>query len=82
MIAVGGSRVNCCVAVNAEFTWEVAVIVTVLYCWVGPGITAGAVYNPPVNVMDPKLSPVGAPLAPLTDQFTRVLLSFETVAVH
>ena len=70
-----------CVAVSVEATWEVAVMVTALYCWVGPGITAGAVYNPPL-VIDPKFSPVGAPVAPLTDQFTSVLLSFKTVAVH
>ena len=81
VIAVGGSRVRFCVAVNVVSTCEVAVIVTALYCCVGPGITAGAVYKPPA-VMEPKLSPVGAPVAPLTDQFTRVLLSFKTVAVH
>jgi hypothetical protein len=72
-IAVGGSRVRLCVAVKVDSTCDVAVMVTVLNCWVDPGITDGAVYNPPA-VMDPKLDPVGDPVAPVTDQFTRVLL--------
>jgi hypothetical protein len=32
--------------------------------------------------MDPKLDPVGAPVAPVTVQFTSVLLRFKTLAVH
>jgi len=46
------------------------VIVTTLLV----GTAAGAVYNPPL-LIDPV--PV-----PLTDQFTSVLLTFKTVAVH
>ncbi len=78
---VGRTSVKPCVAVSVDRTCEVAVMVTALNCWVEPGITAGAVYNPAL-VIDPKFSPVGAPVAPLTDQFTSVLLSFRTVAVH
>jgi hypothetical protein len=81
VMAVGGSRVRACVAVKLDCTCEIAVIVTVLYCWLDPGITVGAVYNPPA-VMDPTLDPVGAPEAAVTVQFTSVLLRFKTLAVH
>ena len=70
-IAVGCSRVRLCVAVRVDATCEVAVTVTTLLV----GTVAGAVYNPPVVVIDPV--PAG-----LMDQFTSVLLSFSTVAVH
>ena len=49
-MAVGCNRVKFCVAVKVDCTCEVAVIVTELYCWVDPGIAAGAVYNPPAVI--------------------------------
>ena len=70
VIAVGCCRVTLAVAVNVDCACEVAVIVTTLLV----GTAAGAVYNPPL-LIDPV--PV-----PLTDQFTNVLLTFKTVAVH
>ena len=70
VIAVAATIVTFAVAVNVDCTCEVAVIVTTLLV----GTVAGAVYSPPV-VIEPL--PV-----PLTDQFTSVLLAFNTVAVH
>jgi len=70
VIAVAATIVRLAVAVSVDCTWEVAVIVTTLVL----GTFAGAVYIPPL-VIEPL--PV-----PLTDQFTRVLLAFKTLAVH
>src|SRR5579872_21978 len=70
LIAVACSMVKPCVAVRVFCTCEVAVMVTTLLV----GTVAGAVYNPAL-LMEP--FPV-----PLTDQFTRVLVRFTTVAVH
>jgi hypothetical protein len=69
-IAVGCTRVMLCVAVKEACTCEVAVIVMTLFV----GTIAGAVYKPPL-FMDPL--PV-----PLTVQFTKVLLTFKTLARH
>jgi hypothetical protein len=80
-IAVGGSRVRPWVAVKDDCTCDVAVIVTVLNCWLAPGMTAGAVYSPP-DVIDPKFDPLGAPVGAVTLQLTSVLLRLITVAVH
>ncbi len=70
LIAVAATMVRFCVAVNVDCACDIAVMVTTLFV----GTEAGAVYNPPL---------VMAPVPdPLTDQFTRVLLMFTTVAVH
>jgi hypothetical protein len=75
LIAVGVSSVRLWVAVKVDCTCEVAVIVTTFTATLLlVGKFAGAVYKPP-GVIDPV--PV-----PLTVQFTRVLLSFKTLAVH
>ena len=73
-IAVAATMVSVVVPVKVDCTWEVAVIVTVLV-----GGLEGAVYKPAL-VIDPAL-PVPPPVT-LTLQFTRVLLSLTTVAVH
>src|SRR4029077_16623674 len=70
VIAVAATMVRLAVAVKVDCAWEVAVMVTTLLV----GTVAGAVYNPPVEI-----EPV--PVPP-TDKFTRVLLRFNTVAVH
>src|ERR1700746_2825120 len=67
-IAVGWMMVRFCVAVRVDCTCEVAGIVTTFLV----GTVPGAVYNPPLEI-----EPVPVPL---TDQFTRVLLAFNTVA--
>ena len=72
VIAVGCWRVMLVVAVKPACACAAAVIVTMLLV----GTVAGAVYNPPVILMDPV--PV-----PLTDQFTRLLFVRPVmVAVH
>jgi hypothetical protein len=71
VIAVAGTIVRLAVAVRVDCTWEVAVIVTTLLV----GTVAGAVYTPLAESIEPL--PV-----PLTDQFTNVLLSPVTIAVH
>jgi hypothetical protein len=70
LIATAFWRVKLSVAVKVDCTCDTAVIVTTLLV----GTVAGAVYKPPL-LIDPL--PV-----PLTDQFTSVLLTFKTVAVH
>ena len=70
LIAVAATMVRLVVAVNVDCTWEVAVIVTTLLL----GTVARAVYSPAL-VIEPVL-------LPLTDKFTRVLVSFKTLAVH
>jgi hypothetical protein len=70
VMAVAATIVRLAVEVSVDCTWDVAVIVTILLL----GTVAGAVYSPPL-VIDPFV-------LPLTDQFTRVLVAFNTFAVH
>ena len=77
-IAVAASIVMLAVPFVVLSAWETALMVTTLFV----GTVEGAVYKPAGVLglfrIDPKL-PVPVPL---TDQVTRVLLRFNTVAVH
>jgi hypothetical protein len=75
-IETAGSMVMVVVPFVVLSALESAVIVTTLLLFAGR--VEGAVYKPLVLSIDPKL-PVPVPL---TDQVTRVLLKFKTVAVH
>ncbi len=77
LIVVGCSTVMVAVPVTFDATTEVAV--TVITFWLLEGNVVGAVYT--VDVEDPVLEILPVP-AGLMDQFTRVLLSFVTLAVQ